>query len=252
MPLFKRHEYYHQNKAGAEIRVVVAVNIDSGGVFYGNLPDYLADAFGADREVNTRTPAGRFRVSAATFADFSRKIDDALRRYMEPEITTEHVIQYNIESHVSFATDADGNIFPNAGYPGAEWGETMNHNGAFGGHHAANPSEGGYSLKIGARAMTKTTIAYGEKKTVRYDRYYKGGSNFGQSNPAELLNSWCSMTVGNRPKEIPYTDESALFFHRLLLGMATLNRQIQQATFDQENLLHLIQNQSKFPLLGKI
>lgn len=58
--------------------------------------------------------------------------------------------------------------------------------------------------------------------------------------------------MGNNPKEIPYTDEAALFFYSLLMGMAQISRQIREATFQQENLLALISKQSETPLLTDI
>lgn len=48
------------------------------------------------------------------------------------------------------AEDADGNIFPNASWPGAVW---QKNSSMFGGHHAVSPARGGYSLAIGARAI---------------------------------------------------------------------------------------------------
>ena len=41
-------------------------------------------------------------------------------------------------------------------------------------------------------------------------------------------------------KEIPYSDESALFFYNLMLSMARISKMIQEHTFNQENLIRLI------------
>ena len=110
----------------------------------------------------------------------------------------------------------------------------------YGCHHASNPSYGGYNLTIGARALLKKTIIYGEIKKIKYESYYKGESHLGHDNPAQLLNSWCSISLPEDCKEIPYTDEAALFFHNLIFGMAQLSKRIQEHTFDQKNLLELI------------
>ena len=64
----------------------------------------------------------------------------------------------------------------------------------------------------------------------------------GNQNPAQMLNSWTAFTLPDNAKEIPYTNEAALFFHNLMFGMAKISKQIQEATFQQNNLLELIES----------
>lgn len=247
MPHFKKAKFSAGNKAGAVEKLDVDILISASGEFYAHLPNYLELA--TDRSIIDRPGSkieGKFKITATTLAALERGIQDTLNRFLVPEVTEEAVIRYNIESHVAFAEDADGNIFPNASWPGAAW---QKNNSIFGGHHATEPAKGGYSLAIGARAMLKTTYKFGDNSEVKYAPYYKGASHLGHENPAQLLNSWSALTLGNNPKEIPYTDEAALFFHSLLMGMAQISRQIQAATFQQENLLALIAKQSATPLL---
>ena len=87
-------------------------------------------------------------------------------------------------------------------------------------------------------------------KLVSYSDYYAGGDHHGRSNPAGLLNSWWAVGVGDRPKEIPYSADAALFFHRLLQGMAEISRRIQEATFTQDRLVELIAKSNGVPFLG--
>jgi hypothetical protein len=152
------------------------------------------------------------------------------------------VIRYNIESHVAFAADVNGNIFPNSRFAGAEWSDK---DGRYGGHVATCPSRGGYTLTIGAKAFLKTVYRYGDNEKVEYEYYYKGGSHLKHDNPAELLNSWTSFSLGDGAKEIPYSDEAALFFHDLMLGMAKLSKLVQDNTFDQSGLSELIESGSR-------
>lgn len=252
MPRFKKETFGAQNKAGSSVSLDVVINISADGEFYANLPDYLLDAFADQRSWlggrNSKHVGGTFKVVEKTYEQLRQVIQNGLRKHLEPEVTETPVIRYNIESHVSFAEDEAGNIVPNAGFPGARW---LNEDRKlYGDHHATNRAPGGYSLVIGARAMLKRTIRHGANERVEYDNYYAGGSHHGHSNPAELLNSWCSMDLGKSPKEIPYTEKAALFFHSLLLGMATINRQEQMATFEQDNLLALIEKQASIGLLG--
>jgi hypothetical protein len=239
----------------------VEVQINADGLFYANLPEHLQVAFDSSLVVHSpRTPKGQFKAQASTLDALERAIKSAYIAFMAPEVTEEPIIRYNIESHVSFAVDQAGKIAPNAGYPGATWverstggrapgeGETLVPD--YGGHHATQPATHGYSLAIGARAMLKRTYRFGENVRVEYENYYKGRSHLEYENPAQLLNSWTAMGLGNDPKEIPYTDEAALFFHRLLLGMAELSRRVQEATFTPQRLNALIAASANGPLLG--
>jgi hypothetical protein len=189
------------------------------------------------------------KVSAKTFTALETLIKDALHKVLAPTITETPVILFNIESHVAFAEDEQGTIYPNAAFPGASWKLDR---AMYGGHHAVEPAPGGYSLIIGAKALLKRTYTYGDKVKVEFESYYKDGTHHGRENPAQLLNSWSAMSLGKYPKEIPYSDEAAMFFYTLLMGMAKLSKQIQEATFSTENLLELIAKQSKGNLLPNL
>lgn len=247
MPHFKKAEFSVGNKAGAVERLDVDILISASGEFYAHIPNYLEPA--ADKSIIDRPGSkieGKFKVVATTLAALERGIQDTLNRFVVPEVIEKPVIRYNIESHVAFAEDADGTISPNASWPGAVW---QKNSSMFGDRHAVSPARGGYSLAIGARAILKITHKFGDNSEVTYAPYYKGASHLGHDNPAQLLNSWSALTMGNNPKEIPYTDEAALFFHSLLMGIAQISKRIQEATFQQENLLALIAKQSGTPLL---
>jgi hypothetical protein len=164
-----------------------------------------------------------------------------MKQILEVTITEELVIRYNIESHVSFAEDENRNIFPNASFPGAFW--RRDDRGKYGGHSATQAAKGGYSLVVGAEALIKITHRFGEKKEVHYKPYYgPNGNHHDREHPAALLNSWAAIHLSETySKYIPYTDQAATFFHNLIMGMAQISRRIQEATFEQDKLLELIE-----------
>lgn len=249
MPKFKTVNLVAENSAGVSDKLSVTVNVDSDGWFYATLPNHLAESV---QDANVIwSNKGILKARAKSFETLVSAIKQAHQSYLTPEITEEPVIRYNIESHVSFAMDDAGNIFPNAGFPGAKWPKHGRESTGpdYGNHHAVAPCNGGYSLTIGARAMLKTTHRYGSNSKVTYSWYRAGGSHHDHDNPANLLNSWCSIDLGKNPKEIPYTDEAAMFFHRLLLGMAEMSRRVQEMTFTQDKLLALIDQSSSIRLL---
>lgn len=229
---------------GAKFRI----NVDTSGRFYVNVPADLSCAFAATERTKAE---GCVRVSAETLEALETKISNAMNAFNAPEITVEHIIQYNIESHAAFWEAQDGTVYPN-GYAdpnraddSGKWSDEK-----FGGHHAARTARGGYSLTIGAHAYKKVTKAYrGGRKTTDYKKYYgENGDHFGFDNPAEKLNSWqCFWLDPNAEttKEIPYSDEAALFFHGLMMSMALLSKEVQERTFKQANLLELISEQKQ-------
>jgi len=173
------------------------------------------------------------------FADSMEQLLSDLKKIFEfhysPEVIKEPVIIYNIESHVSFAENENGEIFPNAGFNGTKW----NHDVKYGKHSSSDRSKNGYSLTIGAQAKMKIIYKYGDNEKIEYENYYKGESHLGNSNPAQKLNSWCSFSL-EKFKEIPYSDEAAEFFYNLMFGMAKISKMIQESTFEQEKLLNII------------
>jgi len=248
MPKVKTENIHFYREAGLGIHSVkITYNVNTSGDFYVILPEELRPAFEegltVDKVSCRKNRAGKLTIYSDQMHTLTECLEQAIENVNKPEVITEHVIRYNIESHVSFAEDTNGNIFPNAGYPDCHWpnGER------FGGHHAAKPSQGGYSLIVGAKACTKITTKFGQKNTVRYENYCKGGSHRGKDNPAEKLNSWASMELPKNCKEMPYSDDAATFFHRLMLGMAKLCKDIQDVTFNENDLLEIINGGS--PLL---
>ena len=221
----------------------VKISVSKDGYFYSNIePEFI---LASESILGSRFNENDsyIKISDSNCDSLIRTLKEIFELHHKPEITEEPVILYNIESHVSFCQDENGTIFNN-GYSGGKW---FSEDGRYGQHHSANPSENGYSLIIGAKAKLKITYQYGDIKRVTYEDYYKGGSHLGGDNPAQLLNGWSSFSL-KRYKEIPYSDESALFFHNLMLGMAKISKLIQESTFDKEKLLNLIESGNN-PLL---
>jgi len=247
MPQFKKHTFSARNEAGATEQFTESISVDADGNFYCYVPDHLADILRQETKKNNRIwmdhYRGKTKYCSKGFEWLISAINNALSLYIKPEIIDEIVILYNIESHVSFAEKSDGTIYPNAS-DGAEW-VSMGKDDIYGGHHATRPSNGGYSLTVGAIAKHKRTYRYGELEKVKYEMYYGKGDHLSIECPASLLNSWCSFTLGRDPKEIPYSDEAAMFFHNLMLNMAEMCRKIQHFTQDKDVLLSLIHSGQK-------
>lgn len=250
MSRWKSVEFNTKNKAGTVDMIKLVVNISPNGTFYARVPARLKPSFEKEWLDHSRTDSeSGFTVSATSFLKLKRAIERAHDLSFKPTVTTKHVIRYNIESHVSFALTKDGRIFPNAGYDGAEWprGDRAKD---YGDHHSSEYAEGGYSLTVGAEALTKKTTTFGENSSVSYEDYYKGESHLGSENPAQKLNSWVAFSLPDDAKEIPYSDEAAMFFYGLMMGVAELNRRVQEFTNTPEKLALAVSRHSSAMLLG--
>ena len=82
----------------------------------------------------------KHQITAKSLDDLISGLKLALHDYINPTTTEENVILYNVESHVSFAENEAGDIFPNATFDGARW---VSHNDKrYGEHHSSDPSKG--------------------------------------------------------------------------------------------------------------
>ena len=223
------------------------INVNVHGDFYCRVPadaepyfEKRGELYHEGRVRLDTDRAGRPAIYSKDMTALEGCVSDALAACYEPKVEVEHVIRFNIESHVAFWVDDDGQIKPN-GYAASREGAWNNEPEKYGNHHATSPAKGGYSLTVGAQALIKTTRTYGDAKKVDFKKYYKGKSHLGFDNPAQMLNSWVSYSLPERAREIPYTDEAAMFFYNLMLGMAELSRRVQDATFEIDNLNRLIE-----------
>ena len=97
------------------------------------------------------------------------------------------------------------------------------------------------------RAFDKRTIRRGDAVKVVYDSI-SDGEGVDDNDPLTLLNSWCSFRLPENAKEMPYSPDAALFFHRMMESMAELSRRVQTFMHDEPRLLAAIRSGHK--LLG--
>lgn len=237
MPKFKKVDFCFMN-GEVEESFSADIRINADGEFYCEVPGQIGELIYHAKPEKARvfykmSGLDHYTLYAKDYESLLAAIRKAIKETMEPEITETQVIRYRIEVDAAVAVDDQGNVCPNAGWPNAKWLPSE----VFGCSPAGSPQ----SLSIQACAMTKKVIRYpGGKTEVKYTPFYAGGDHFSRENPAELLNAWNGHIYSDKAKEIPYTDENALFFHRLLLGITQLILMIQTATFEQKDLLATI------------
>ncbi len=243
MPLVKTKTMFFGTGRDSQ-KLKISVNVE--GKFYALVPELIAQIIGEKEGIFVD---GNNKAFSDSLAHLESMLWRAWDESYKPTVTKEHVIHYNIESHISFAETPDGRIVPNCYVDkSAEWLRD-GRDKMFGEHNASNNSQGGYSLIVGAKAKTKITTTHGDSSKIEYVTYNGEGDHITPECPASLLNAWTGFSFVNDwrdevYKEIPYSDNAATFFHGLMLGMAKLSRQIQEATFDQKNLIQLIESKN--------
>lgn len=239
MPKLKKESVgVHLGTGLGWVDVTLDLSVNADGEFYCPMPEKIAGYFTTGDTYEKGAVECRYRARSSSPGLYAkRKVDlmrvakSALEATFKPRVETEIVIRYNIETDVSFSEDANGNIGRNGADP-FEW-PSGDRRKMFSREGTASWSrENGYVMRIGAQAFTKETKTIGDKVHVSYTAYR-------DTPAADTLNTWCNVNLSTGEKdarEIPYSDEAALFFDNLLMGMARLAQRLQDATFDREVL----------------
>lgn len=248
MGILKNQQYVKDNGAGGFERIEVKISVSVDGYFTTRIDEKYRDCaigvleHGAIEAANSlkQQSGGTFRISFNSLDDLNQGVDSILAKYCNPKIKHENIIRYKIETSVIFTENKKGEMAQNAVKDGFSW----EHKGMDMYRNVGDIYSSPYSIKIYARALVKTTKTFGEHKTVVYHNYYADGGN---ENPAERLNSWCHMGITDKEQanEIPYSDESALFFNDLIWCIVNLSKLIQDHTFNKNDLLKTIASNKK-------
>lgn len=225
------------------------VFLSASGMFYARLNQQIWEApvrgvFHRGQVEVDRTKL-IVKVSCETLNELESKLYEVLRTIAVPDVTTELVIKYAIQSRVTFAVSTDPanrEISPHA-VTGFTWGdaEEDRRQGGRGSRSMFGNGDPGFRLAVAVRAYRKTTTTYGGSSDTKYEMYYgEGGRSSDLSISAARLNAWNASPPGDDAPEIPYSDEAADFFYDLMYAMAQLSRRVHEFTAEPERLLALI------------
>jgi hypothetical protein len=119
--------YSKMSEFGSWEHKKVKISVNADGKFYTNLDPEYRLATSSVLEYRYNESNKKIKVSDGSLDALEKTLSSIFETHYSPKVTKEPVIIYNIESHISFAEDKDGNIFPNAGYDGAEWSNHRPH-----------------------------------------------------------------------------------------------------------------------------
>lgn len=238
-----------KNDSGEAYDFQSKIAVNSGGKFQCSFPDELEPIV---RELlRTKEGYGIYQPKKYLYLlgpDMEKCVfylQSAIVNYLDTIEKKDLVIVYSSDVNYSICQDKDGGLHPNGTFiePGEDWSWKGN-------LHAANCSKV-FSLGVGAVVKVKKTYERKTGTTVNYEslchcqEMEEGVGEFGL-----LLDAFPTLNIDPRfAKELPYTEETAKFFYKILMGMARTAMQIEDFFSDDQNLLTAIAGGTT-PLIG--
>lgn len=239
----------------------VSYSVDDKGLFTAQVPDALEpvlrallrgndDASGHEvlrrerawGDIELNRPRVHLRVEGTQLRGIEDLIAKAVAGYNKPDVTEELVILYAYSGESSIWQTPTGEFVPN-GYvashaaerdgvesPGERYGNWVDS----GSTNGSRPTDGGFSLRFGARGCLKTTTRRGPHVSREYRRH---SLDIPDDHPISKLNSFCGLHIPDpgsfdanklNVQEMPYNAEAAMFFYEIMLQIAVMNAQMHQ------------------------
>lgn len=189
-------------------------------------------------------------LSSNTKDGLIEKVKDLAKEYVSRELISEKlVIQYSIETTMSYQLSVDGKVCPNGAFGGGTgWRGGTKETDAI---HMAP-----YGLKVYVGVLTKKEWKYksGVVK-VTYDKHWGSNSITETREEAPNLHWIANLTTisykedfggrGMDISEMEYTEQNAKFFVDLVSALCLLNEKILPIIKDKDNLVDFIKSSKK-------
>lgn len=188
-------------------------------------PDHRAECVLEKLRVNTV-------LKSSKLSDIKAVLRQAICEYVQQEIERERIIVYGVTTRTSYFKNARDQIFPNGGFPDAEYGKGGQWHG-----NAGNTSDrlgvgqilsNYYLVGFVARVYDKVTSKRGSysKFTLEVPPEY----HMEYSEPGARLNGFTHLDISADSLDdftvIPYSDDAAEFFYRVMLSLCRLSDRI--------------------------
>lgn len=235
-------------KDGTEYRAKVEVNVDSEGKFSIAIPDDLtaiAKEIGSSgRNISFGASYNKERVYSRDLGSALRFLQDCAKSYIEAEEITDRVLVFTAKLDVSFWRLSDGTPIQDGGKAktGKWWDSKIN------GHQfdsRNHPKQ--FAIGIGAAVFDRITTKRSTGNTVRWERVEKQDHLAYPQNWLEHLNDWhCAVDPKSEAsKVIPYTEDAARFFHRVMESLCRMAMSVDEFLGDEQKLIAAIEKDVK-------
>jgi hypothetical protein len=258
MPKLKTETVQVSNAAGETLTLRAEISVSAHGEFRVRVPEELASDsgfMGCLSEARKAHPSVAIKVlqkhtylTSSSLEPVVPILKNAARRFIDVVTSTERVILYAYRHQVKYALSSDGRVAQN-GYLAGEgyvWPEETDS------ATIMLEDASSHMVAIWARAYDKVTHRRGDNLVISYQPISERNAGDYQS-PALRLNAFNTdatipdmgngarvRTTGNRARsdytEIPYTDQAAEYFTRMLLSMCELARRMDEFFGDRDKL----------------
>lgn len=193
------------------------------------------------RNIGTKPTPNGHRVIGKSLDEVRRFIEHCAANELKCEVKTERVIVYGYDIFAHACQASDGSLHPNGHYAGREgkWIELATN--TFGSEVREH-----YSVGFAAVVREKTTYTRPTGTVVKYDQPDKV-SHFADTDPMMMLNAFVKVKPkldgGQLPsgfKEMPYTEEAALFFYQTMMNIVNLASTVRNFFSNAPMLLNAI------------
>ena len=247
MAKLKTLRFRRQNKAGEVMEFTAECSVNQQGTFSINIPDDLSETAMEMREPSIEISRERvyWRVSSSRLDAAIHFVNRAIDEHLSVGVKKDLVICYTHNTKVAYFENSDGTIHPNGtfgnydGGPGNAWRGSLD---------GASNQAAFYFVGFAARAFERNTYTRTNQTKVSFSQPAAAHHDKG---PLGRLNAFAGLGgfIPNKDTEwVPYTDEAAEFFTKMMLGMCDLARKLDRFIGNKDALQLAIR--SGTPLIG--
>jgi len=184
-------------------------------------------------------------ISADTQAKVIKLMRDALEEAVKCSITYEDVIKYSYYASCHYFVDGGGAIRPNGvNADGGNW-KALSKRGKSASWRAVDDD-----WVVGFSAYVAKKITYTATDGSTKVEYRVGPNDIIQTPVAAKLNSFVHVPVNDNDYELPYCDDTAMFFCSLMASLCEVDRRISEFFEKPESVLEAVTGHKTLPFGG--
>jgi hypothetical protein len=232
MAKLKNIEWSKEGMAGDKVVFISSLTVDSDGIFYLSLPEFLIET-ARSLKIKNRFSYKEHRIVSKTLKDGQDAIGQIIDEYLACEKTSEMIIRYDYIASCHYAKDPNGEIHPNGTYceGGYHWNKPIGRTTRSEMEYTVHD----YSVGFKATVVLKTTYNRNASKRIKYkdpDEELLG--EYGNK-----LNAFCRVVISNNSHELPYSERTAKLFYESMLALCHVADKLDVLLNRPDNLLDM-------------
>lgn len=236
MAKLKSIAFKHRNATHDTMEFLSEATVGQDGTFALTIPDEMAESAGSLaklviwNKVTVDKARVNWRVLSTDLAFAQAFIRAAMADHMQVVATRELVIRYRQANAIAYSEAPDGSLHPNGGFlTGSTWQGTLN----------ATTGAALFSVGLAAWVAVKVTNTRGASVKVTYDR--PTPEDQAAHPQIVVLNGFVGITKNDPAREMPYSEEAAVFFTDALLAMCQMAKRMTRFFGEPEHLAQSIE-----------